>query len=129
MNYLIDTNAWIGFFEGCEDFGEKAKSIMSESPGSCHISMAGIWEAAIKTGLGKLILPYRLDDELPRLIEQNGFQILPITWEDATSVQDLERHHNDPFDRLQVIQARRRGWQVISRDQIFDQYALTRIWA
>ncbi len=128
MNYLVDTNAWIGFFEGDANFGESAKSIMSTSSFSCFIPLIGVWEAAIKIGLGKLVLPYRLDGDLPRLIEENGFQVLPLTWEDTTMIQTLERHHGDPFDRLMVVQARRRGWQVISRDTIFERYALKRIW-
>jgi len=128
VKYLVDTNAWIGYFEGRSDFGSKAKSIMTDSPGSCFISLVGVWEAAIKIGLGKLVLPYRLNEDLPRLIAENGFQVVPITWEDTALVQTLEHHHGDPFDRLLVTQARRRGWHVISRDSIFERYTLKRIW-
>jgi PIN domain nuclease of toxin-antitoxin system len=40
----------------------------------------------------------------------------------------LERIHGDPFDRIQVIQARRRKLQVVSRDAVFDHFGLKRIW-
>lgn len=128
MNYLVDTNAWISFFEGQAGFGRKAKTIMSTHPSQCFISLAGVWEAAIKIGLGKLVLPYDLSSDLPDLIRGNGFQIIGIDWDDVVLAQKLERHHGDPFDRLQIIQARRRGWKVISRDPVFEKYDVSRIW-
>ena len=128
MSLLVDTNGWIGFFEGSPDFGSAAKEFMIHRPQDCYISTASIWEAAIKVGLGKLILPYDLKEDLPRLIVENGFQKLGIDFEDAVEAKDLPRLHGDPFDRLQAIQARLRGWIVISRDPVFDDYGLKRIW-
>jgi PIN domain nuclease of toxin-antitoxin system len=128
VSYLVDTNAWIGFFEGSADFGANAKSVMVDTPQLCFISTASVWEAAIKIGLGKLILPYDLKEDLPTLIEQNGFQRTGIDFEDAVEAKDLPRIHGDPFDRIQAIQARRRDWQVISRDPVFAEYGLKRVW-
>lgn len=101
---------------------------MSEETIDCVISMATIWEAAIKVAIGKLKLPYDLEIDLPRLLDENGFAILQLEFSDATGVRNLEHIHGDPFDRIQVIQARRRGLQVVSRDPVFDQYGLKRIW-
>jgi PIN domain nuclease of toxin-antitoxin system len=128
MKYLIDTNAWIGFFEGSPDFGEAAKRAMSEHPEDCVISMASVWEASIKISLGKLALPYDIRTDLPRLFEENGFAVLPVAFDDATGVVDLPRHHGDPFDRLMAVQALRRNLGVISRDPMFEPYGLRRIW-
>ena len=128
MKYLIDTNAWLGFLEGRPDFGRQAKEIMVEEPFACLLSIATIWEAAIKVAIGKLNLPYDLETDLPRLLDENGFEVLGIEVADAAGVRDLERVHGDPFDRIQVIQARRRGLHLVSRDAVFDHYALKRIW-
>ena len=128
MKYLIDTNAWIGFFEGSADFGAAAKRTMCEHPGECLISMTSVWEAAIKIALGKLVLPYDIRTDLPRLIEENGFTLLPVAFDDATGVMDLPRHHGDPFDRLMAVQALRRNLRVVSRDPVFESYGLRRIW-
>lgn len=128
MSYLVDTNGWIGFFEGSVDFGLKAKEVMVNCPQDCYISTASIWEAAIKIGLGKLTLPYDLKEDLPRLITENGFQTIGLDFEEAVEAKDLPRLHGDPFDRIQAIQARLRAWQVISRDPVFEAYGLKRIW-
>jgi PIN domain nuclease of toxin-antitoxin system len=62
---------------------------MSAHPEECLISMAGVWEASIKTSLGKLTLPYDIRTDLPRLSEKNGFAPLPVAFDDATGVIDL----------------------------------------
>ena len=128
MNCLVDTNGWIGFFEGRSDFSPAAKSFMTGSPSDCFISIASVWEAGIKVALGKLRLPYDLRDDLPRLIEENGFQLLPVEFDDATAVCDLPHHHGDPFDRLMAVQSMRRNLRVISSDPVFEKYGLRRVW-
>lgn len=127
MSYLIDTNGWIAFFEDSPVLSGTAACIM-ESDVPCFISVASIWEAAIKVGIGKLDLPYDLEVGLPRLLEENGFHVLPVEIADAAAVSTLERIHGDPFDRIQLVQARRRNWKIISRDPVFDTYQVPRIW-
>ena len=63
MKYLVDTNAWLGFFEGRENFGRRARETMESNPSSCWISVVTVWEAAIKRGLGKLKIDYDLQSE------------------------------------------------------------------
>ena len=128
MRYLVDTNAWIGFLEGERGFGRRAKEIMLNEPWECSVSLASVWEASIKVGLGKLKLPYSLDTDLPRLFEENGFNVITPDWRTVTTVQHLEPIHGDPFDRIQVIQARHRKLDILSRDPVFDRYGLRRVW-
>lgn len=128
MKYLVDTNAWIVFLNGGSDFGKHAKSTMLDESWECCVSIASIWEAAIKVGLGKLKLPYDLEGDLPGILEDNGFEVLPVEFADAAGVRDMEQIHGDPFDRIQAIQARRRRFSIISRDPVFDRYGIRRIW-
>jgi len=79
-------------------------------------------------GLGKLKLPYDLEMDLPQLFEENEFEVLPISLWQATTVKDLDKIHGDPFDRIQVVQARQLQLNVISRDAVFDHYEVRRIW-
>lgn len=128
MPYLVDTNGWIGFLNGDPKFGREAKFRMMESSSECFVSIASIWEAAIKVGIGKLALPYDLEHDLPGILEDNGFQLLGIEYLEAVAVRDLPPLHGDPFDRLMVAQAKARRLQVISSDSIFEAYGLRRIW-
>lgn len=66
--------------------------------------------------------------DLPRLLEENGFGVLALSWNDVTGVVDPPSHHGDPFDRIIAIQALSRGMQVITRDTVFTQYGLITLW-
>ena len=128
MRYLVDTNAWIALLEDSPGLSNRAADLMESGRNNCFVSLASVWEAAIKVGLGKLKLGYSLDTDLPRLFAENGFEIITPDWRAVTAVQHLETVHGDPFDRIQVVQARQRGLDIISRDPVFDRYGLRRIW-
>ena len=68
MKYLLDTNAWIAFFQDSKDLSDQAAEIMESDSGRCWISLASVWEAAIKTGLGKLKVDYDLEKDMSRLV-------------------------------------------------------------
>jgi PIN domain nuclease of toxin-antitoxin system len=124
---MVDTNAWIGFFQGKKNFSPEIREIMVYENWACYISIASIWEASIKAGLGKLRLAYDLEHDLPRILDDNGFHILPVEFEDSVGVRNLPPVHGDPFDRIQVVQARRRGWKILSHDSLLDGYDVQRI--
>lgn len=128
MNVLLDTNGWIGFFEGDPKFSKKAKQCLLNEETRVQVSIASVWEASIKVGLGKLELPYDLKRDLPGLFEENDFELLPISMEQAAAVKDLQAIHGDPFDRIQVVQSKQLTLKVISRDSVFDRYGVERIW-
>ena len=128
MRYLVDTNAWIAFLEDSPHLSDRAAELMESGRNDCFVSLASVWETAIKASLEKLKLPYSLDGDLPRLFEENGFEVIVPDWRAVTAVQHLEPIHGDPFDRIQVVQARQRGLDIISRDPVFDRYGLRRIW-
>jgi PIN domain nuclease of toxin-antitoxin system len=128
VRYLVDTNAWIALLEDSPGLSNRAADLMESGRNNCFVSLASVWEAAIKVGLGKLKLGYSLDTDLPRLFAENGFEIITPDWRAVTAVQHLEPVHGDPFDRIQVVQARQRGLDIISRDPVFDRYGLRRIW-
>jgi PIN domain nuclease of toxin-antitoxin system len=127
VNYLVDTNAWIGFLEGRENFSPEIREIMTFENWACGVSIASVWEAAIKVGIGKLRLGYDLKKDFPRILEENGFQLLSIEFEDAVGVHSLPAHHGDPFDRIQIVQALRRNLTLLSHDTGLDAYNLPRI--
>ena len=128
MQYLVDTNAWIVFFEDSPRLSSHAATLMESASAECFVSIASVWEAAVKVGLGKLELPYDLEQDLPRIFDENGFLLLGIEFSDAVWVRELPRLHGDPFDRLMVSQSKQRGWQIISSDPVFDLYGVRRIW-
>jgi PIN domain nuclease of toxin-antitoxin system len=88
------------------------------------VSAVCVWEAAIKSALGKLRVP----DNLPERLDEFAFEHLPVTDVHAWAVRALPPVHNDPFDRLLVVQALCERATIVSTDEIFDAYGLKRIW-
>ena len=127
MRVLLDTHLAFWWQTGDERLSPEARRL-AESADQVFVSSISLWELTIKAGLGKLKLGYSLDTDLPRLFEENGFEVIAPDWRAVTGVQQLEPVHGDPFDRIQVIQARQRGMDIISRDPVFDRYGLRRVW-
>jgi PIN domain nuclease of toxin-antitoxin system len=88
------------------------------------VSIASLWEIAIKSALGKLEAP----DDLPQRVEELGFELLGITVEHAWAVRHLPHHHRDPFDRLLIAQAQVERLPILTADPLLAGYDVTVIW-
>jgi len=82
---------------------------------------------AIKISLGKLRMNCSFQ-EVFNQIEENGFEILPIKFDHALLVSQLEFHHRDPFDRLLIAQALSENIPIIGNDKDFSTYPIKTIW-
>lgn len=91
------------------------------------LSVASVWEIAIKVSLGRFRLPLPIADYFEDKVNA-GLQILPIEWRHAAKVADLPLHHKDPFDRLIAAQALVENLPLVSRDPIFKKYGVKLIW-
>jgi PIN domain nuclease of toxin-antitoxin system len=59
VKLLLDTHAFLWLLAGDRRFGAKARRRIGDSRNDKHLSIASIWEMAIKIGLGKLRLGIR----------------------------------------------------------------------
>lgn len=84
-------------------------------------------EIAVKVSLGKLELKTTYSKIYDQLID-NGFELLPITFEDTLIVSGLPFVHRDPFDRLIIAQAMNNNLTILSKDQHFSSYEVTVLW-
>jgi len=127
MNLILDTHTFMWFVNGDKNLTTKARKTIENPSNFSHISIASLWEMAIKISLGKLEIKYPFEQVLTQIYE-NGFEILPITFEHTLVISKLEFHHRDPFDRLIVVQAMTERMTIISKDKAFDDYKVTRLW-
>ncbi|MBS1879702.1 MAG: type II toxin-antitoxin system VapC family toxin [Actinobacteria bacterium] len=123
MGMLLDTHALLWFLAGDRRNIGKGLRARIESEATT-VSVASVWEIAIKTGLGKLEAPA----DLPERIQRLGFRLLPVEAEHAWRVRDLPHHHGDPFDRLLIAQAQVEQLAIFSADPAFDAYDVTVLW-
>ena len=128
MNLLLDTHTFLWFCQGDPSLSAAAGLLIEDPANRKLVSVASCWEIAIKAGLGRLILGEPSGTYIPAALARTGFEVLPITVRHATTVETLPPHHKDPFDRLLIAQATTEGIPVVGIDQMFDKYAVTRLW-
>lgn len=128
MKYLLDTHTLLWHVQKnpllSQDFVQKIESKSNQ----ILISTASLWEMTIKINIGKLKIGEPLEDFIER-IEHSDIEIIPITKSHLLTLETLPIHHRDPFDRLIICQAIVENLGVISKDEAFDNYAVTRLWS
>ncbi len=128
MKLLLDTHAVIWWVDQDHFLSPAAHAAIGDPANELLLSAGTIWEIAIKVGLAKLALslPYR--QWLEQAMADLGVTVLPVTVEYADVQATLPFHHRDPFDRLLIAQAIVENVPLVSRDAIFDQYGISRVW-
>lgn len=128
MRYLIDTHTFLWYVLDDSRLSRAAATLISHQTSQVYVSIASLWEIAIKHSLGKLKLTHPFHDFISEQISVNAFTILPIVFGHLVAVAQLPFHHRDPFDRLLIAQAQAEMLPLISADACFDRYAVQRCW-
>lgn len=127
MRLLLDTHTFLWFLNGEKQLPPKIKDQIKDTGNVCFLSIASIWEIAIKLSLKKLHLGI-LFSKLPNLLQELNIDILPLTFEHINILVNLEWHHRDPFDRIIISQAQFEGLIVLSKDENFNLYPIQLAW-
>jgi PIN domain nuclease of toxin-antitoxin system len=117
---LIDTNALLWIVGNPRQLSAAARSALEEPTNERFLSMASLWEIAIKVSVGKLSIPMSLD----AAVAYAASTPLTISVAHAKRVQALPFHHRDPFDRMMIAQAMEEGLTIVTRDRIFSAYGV-----
>ncbi len=119
MRLLLDTHILLWALLSPDRIPPAARAAIAEPANDVLVSVASLWEIAIKHALGRLVLPL---DRLPALIAELGCTVLPIALPHAFAAGALPRHHADPFDRMLIAQARHEGLTLVTVNTMFAHY-------
>src|SRR5689334_16470471 len=128
MKLLLDTHTFLWFIAGSHNLSASARALIEDAANEKFLSVASLWEIAIKVSIGKLALSAPFDVLIPQQLSLNGFELLNIKVEHAASVAAMPHHHRDPFDRLLIAQAAFEKMSIVSADTAFDAYSAARLW-
>jgi len=124
--YLVDTHILLWYLKGEKKLAENIKKAIENSGNRVLVSKVSLWEIAIKVSIGKLELhsdgQHSAFDNLENLLIKNEFELLEFDFSDLSELIQLPFHHQDPFDRLLIAQARKRKITVITDDSKFKLY-------
>jgi len=121
MRLLVDTHVFLWFILDDPRIATTARPLLVSPDHERSISIASVWEVAIKYGLGKLQLVGGLPGFF-REIEQANFDILDIAPGHIMDLATLPLHHRDPFDRMLIAQAKHEGMHLLTADPLFSAY-------
>lgn len=119
MRLLLDTQIYLWFLADSARLTKAAKLEIQRAD-EVFVSAASIWEASIKSALGKLdVDPAGLVEG----IQASGFIEMPIRAGHGIMAAALPPHHRDPFDRMLVAQALAEPAHLLTADSVLSQYS------
>lgn len=128
MRLLLDTHAFLWWLEDSPRLGERARALIGDPEMRVAVSAVSAWEIAVKLRKGSLVIERGDLRDLADQIRAQDFEELSITVSHAERAGRLPGHHADPFDRLLIAQAQAEGLTLVSNEELFDRYGVTRAW-
>ncbi len=117
---LLDTCSLIWMLYQEQNLSDMASKTIAESD-EVFISMASLWEIAIKQTIGKLKIIDSIPD-ITRICEEENISVLPIKPAHIEKTKTLPVIHRDPFDRLVISQSICENMDLVTSDSKIKQY-------
>ena len=128
MKLLLDTHVVLWWINEYEKLSANAKSALLDSENILHLSVASIWEVAIKSSLGKMPgLNGRVGVLLSK-IESMPIRLYPIEPRHIEIVEALPFIHRDPFDRMLISTAMADSMTILTTDENIHKYGVLTHW-
>ncbi|HYV94873.1 MAG TPA: type II toxin-antitoxin system VapC family toxin [Chitinophagales bacterium] len=125
MKVIIDTQVYLWYINGEKKLTSASKSVFESYDTDRLISVASMWEIAIKNSIGKLPLKVPFQN----LFHRQGYNYIQISDAALNLLHKLPYYkHRDPFDRMLAAQCLSENISIISSDSAFDLYGVNRIW-
>ena len=128
MTYLLDTHTFLWALNDDPKLPEQVAAVLENGENELYLSIASLWEIAIKMSLGKLQLDFSFADLVASKLVESDVQIFAITPKHLIVLSELPFHHRDPFDRLIVAQTKAEGMVLLTRDKTLKSYGVDSLW-
>lgn len=124
MNLLLDTHIALWAITDNPKLLPKARELIESPKTTIWISVASIWEIAIKYSLRRGDMPISSQQAMG-YFRESGYRFLAVDAEHAVAVEELPTHHQDPFDRILVAQALVEPMRLMTHDSLVALYSDT----
>ena len=128
MKALLDTHTFLWWNMNAPELSPTAREFIADDGHEIFVSAATAWEIAIKYGKGRLELPEPPDHYVANRLNLHQFTALPIQLSHAVAVYRLPHIHQDPFDRLLVVQSQLENLPLLTVDSEIVKYSVSVIW-
>lgn len=123
MELLIDTCTFLFALFDDRRLPENIKETISDPNNDVFVSIASLWEIAIKNSKRPETMPYSAE-EICGLMSKMDYSFLPIHYTHFFALKDIihQQIHSDPFDHLLLATAKSEGFQLITCDSNMQKY-------
>lgn len=128
MRLLLDTHTFIWFVTDSPKLSVMVKALIENENNEKLLSIASIWEMAIKHSTGKLSFGLLFKVFIQQQLSFNSIDLLNSSLDHIDVVATLPLHHRAPFDRLLIAQSIVEQIPILSADSTFDTYSIQRLW-
>jgi PIN domain nuclease of toxin-antitoxin system len=122
MRVLLDTHVLLWAKDDLTLVAESARTALQDQANHLVISVASIWELAIKISQGKLRLPFTVERWTIATLQDLRATLLTVEPNHVFALSELPPHHRDPFDRMLIAQAIQEKLYVVTADRVFKRY-------
>ncbi len=124
MRLLLDTHFVIEVVDDSE-LGLSEPGALEELQGSAEfiVSVVSLWEAEIKTRMGKLRLRFG-PHVWPELLDAMGIALIPVETRHVFADIGEDIGHRDPFDRVLLSSAAAEGCRLLTKDKLLLRHPL-----
>jgi PIN domain nuclease of toxin-antitoxin system len=125
---LLDTHAFIWWLSGSIRLPATVRSLIAQEDIVVFVSAASAWEIATKSRIGKMPEADGLSDQIPGILQEQGFRPLSVSVADGQRAGLLPSGHQDPFDRMLAAQALGRDMALATADPAFETFGVRVVW-
>jgi PIN domain nuclease of toxin-antitoxin system len=126
--YLLDSHVLLWWWFDPGRLSREVRLVLINPTSEVFVSAASIWELSLKHHQGKLPELAAVIDDLPGLLQADGFQRLAMSISHGLRAGGYSQPHRDPFDRMLAAQAELERLVLISADQQLANFPCQSLW-
>ena len=124
MRVLLDTHIFIWLADEPDRLSLASRALCAAADTTLLVSIASLWEMAIKAQSGRLALGKGLAELVESQVRVNGVVVLPVELSHVLQLQRLPSVHKDPFDRMLIAQSLAEHAPIVTNDARILMYGV-----
>ena len=128
MKLLLDTHTLLWWWADDKQLSKAARKAILDEDNTVLVSAASVWEISTKFRLGKLPIAKPAIEQFHQLIEADGFENLPMTWQHSLLAGGYMCAHRDPFDRMLAAQSEIEKATLVTCNGTFAEFNTKVFW-
>ena len=124
MELLLDTCSLLWALFDDNKLSKQARDLLENDDNDVYISVASLWEIAVKNLKHPDLMPYSLDDIYNIIVNYTDFMILPIRPNHLLVLDGIIKQniHQDPFDHIIIATSQVENLSLITCDSNIKRY-------